>query len=95
MILLDTIKGKETERPPIWMMRQAGRVLPSYLKIKEKYSFWEMMQKPRITSYNVCYTKLLRTFIDFAKISISSLVTLLRLPLILKACWLTHILPGR
>ncbi len=50
MILLDTIKGKETERPPIWMMRQAGRVLPSYLKIKEKYSFWEMMQKPEVAA---------------------------------------------
>ena len=47
-LLIDTIKGNPGERPPVWMMRQAGRVLPSYLKIKEKYSFWEMMQKPDV-----------------------------------------------
>lgn len=49
-ILLDTLRGKESERPPFWFMRQAGRVLPSYLKIKEKYTFWEMMQDPKLGS---------------------------------------------
>lgn len=43
-ILLDTLKGKTTSRPPVWFMRQAGRVLPNYLALKEKHSFWEMMQ---------------------------------------------------
>jgi uroporphyrinogen decarboxylase len=47
-ILIDTLKGDSTSRPPFWFMRQAGRVLPSYLAIKEKYSFWEMMQDPKI-----------------------------------------------
>ncbi len=49
-ILLDTLQGKETQRPPIWYMRQAGRVLPNYMKLKEKYSFWQMMQKPEIAA---------------------------------------------
>lgn len=49
-ILLDTLKGKETERPPIWYMRQAGRVLPSYLQLKEKHSFWEMMQDKELAA---------------------------------------------
>ncbi len=49
-ILLKTLAGKETERPPFWFMRQAGRVLPSYLAIKEKYSFWQMMQQPEIAA---------------------------------------------
>jgi len=31
-------------------MRQAGRVLPSYLKIKEDYTFWQMMQNPEIAA---------------------------------------------
>lgn len=44
-ILLDTIQGKKSQRPPVWFMRQAGRVLPNYLKIKEKYSFREMMSE--------------------------------------------------
>jgi len=45
-ILLDTIRGNYHERPPVWFMRQAGRVLPSYLKLKEQHSFWEMMRNP-------------------------------------------------
>ncbi|WP_372931719.1 uroporphyrinogen decarboxylase [Mariniphaga sediminis] len=49
-ILLQTLKGKPTSRPPVWFMRQAGRVLPSYLKIKEKYSFWQMMQNPKVAA---------------------------------------------
>jgi len=49
-ILLDTLKGKETERPPIWFMRQAGRVLPNYLALKEKYTFWEMMQSKELAA---------------------------------------------
>lgn len=49
-ILLQTLKGNATSRPPVWFMRQAGRVLPSYLQIKEKYSFWQMMQNPDIAA---------------------------------------------
>ncbi|MDA3928473.1 MAG: uroporphyrinogen decarboxylase, partial [Prolixibacteraceae bacterium] len=49
-ILLDTLKGKTSTRPPMWFMRQAGRVLPSYLKIKEDYTFWQMMQNPEIAA---------------------------------------------
>jgi uroporphyrinogen decarboxylase len=47
-ILLKTLTGQATDRPPMWFMRQAGRVLPSYLAIKEKHSFWQMMQSPKI-----------------------------------------------
>ncbi len=49
-IFTDTLAGKKTERPPVWFMRQAGRVLPSYLKLKEKYSFWQMMQDPKLAA---------------------------------------------
>ena len=49
-IFLDTLKNKPTSRPPVWYMRQAGRVLPSYLKIKEKYSFWQLMQDPELAA---------------------------------------------
>ena len=31
-------------------MRQAGRVLPSYMKIKEDYTFWQMMQNAEIAA---------------------------------------------
>lgn len=49
-ILLKTLRGEKTERPPVWFMRQAGRVLPSYMKIKEDYTFWQMMQNPEIAA---------------------------------------------
>lgn len=49
-ILLKTLAGEKTERPPVWFMRQAGRVLPSYLKIKENYTFWQMMQKADVAA---------------------------------------------
>ncbi len=47
-ILLKTLAGEYTERPPFWFMRQAGRVLPSYMALKEKYSFWQMMKDPKL-----------------------------------------------
>ena len=50
MILLDTINGKQTSRPPVWFMRQAGRVLPNYNTLKEKYSFRELMHDPKLAS---------------------------------------------
>jgi uroporphyrinogen decarboxylase len=31
-------------------MRQAGRVLPSYMRVKENYTFWQMMQNPEIAA---------------------------------------------
>ncbi|QQS51284.1 MAG: uroporphyrinogen decarboxylase [Bacteroidota bacterium] len=49
-LLLKTLAGEATSRPPFWFMRQAGRVLPSYMAIKEKYSFWQMMQTPEIAA---------------------------------------------
>jgi len=49
-IFLDTLQKKETVRPPVWFMRQAGRVLPNYNALKEKYTFWQMMQNPELAA---------------------------------------------
>ena len=49
-IFLDTLHGKATSRPPVWFMRQAGRVLPNYLKLREKYSFTELMHTPALAA---------------------------------------------
>lgn len=45
-LFLRTLAGEKTERPPVWFMRQAGRYLPDYLVLKEKYSFFERVQNP-------------------------------------------------
>ncbi|NPA45443.1 MAG: uroporphyrinogen decarboxylase, partial [Chlorobi bacterium] len=49
-IFLNTLNGKSSERPPVWFMRQAGRVLPSYLKLREQYSFRQMMDNPELAA---------------------------------------------
>lgn len=49
-IFLDTINGKNTSRPPVWFMRQAGRVLPNYKALKERYSFAKMMETPQLAA---------------------------------------------
>ncbi len=49
-LLLRTLRGENTERPPVWMMRQAGRYLPDYMKLKEKYSFFERCQNPGLAT---------------------------------------------
>ena len=47
-LLLRALRGEEVERPPVWMMRQAGRYLPQYMKIREKYSFFERVETPEL-----------------------------------------------
>lgn len=47
-LLLRTLRGEQTERPPVWMMRQAGRYLPEYMVLREKYGFFERCQTPEL-----------------------------------------------
>ncbi len=36
------------DRPPVWLMRQAGRALPEYRALKEKYNFVQLVQNPEL-----------------------------------------------
>ena len=49
-LFLDAAFSKPTERPPVWMVRQAGRFMPQYWEIKNKYSFLEMCKTPEIAA---------------------------------------------
>src|ERR1700751_2217374 len=43
---LNACRCQKVDRPPVWLMRQAGRALPEYRKLKEKYNFLELVQTP-------------------------------------------------
>src|SRR6478672_6144057 len=47
-LLLKALKGEQVSRPPVWMMRQAGRYLPDYIKLREKYDFFTRVQTPEL-----------------------------------------------
>ncbi len=47
-IILRVLKGEKTERPPVWMMRQAGRYLPEYMALRNRYGFFERCQNPEL-----------------------------------------------
>ena len=47
---LKACRGLSVDRPPVWLMRQAGRCLPEYRALKEKYSFLELVQTPELAA---------------------------------------------
>src|SRR6267142_2696266 len=49
-LLLKALRGEAVSRPPVWMMRQAGRFLPDYLKLKAKYDFFTRIQTPELAT---------------------------------------------
>lgn len=49
-LLLRALRGEQTERTPVWMMRQAGRYLPEYMVLREKYGFFERCQTPALAA---------------------------------------------
>ena len=47
---LNACRCRPNDRPPVWLMRQAGRALPEYRKLKESHTFVELVQHPELAA---------------------------------------------
>jgi uroporphyrinogen decarboxylase len=48
--LLRALKCTNQDRPPVWLMRQAGRYLPEYRALRQRYSLWELFHEPELAA---------------------------------------------
>jgi uroporphyrinogen decarboxylase len=48
---LSAFNGSPVDRPPLWLMRQAGRYLPGYREVRAKHGFWDVCLNPELSTH--------------------------------------------
>lgn len=49
-LFLSACRAEKTPRPPLWLMRQAGRYLPEYREIRQHVTFLELCKTPALAA---------------------------------------------
>ena len=49
-LFLKALRGEPVKRPPVWLMRQAGRYLPEFMVLKNKFDFFTRCQTPELAT---------------------------------------------
>ena len=48
--MIAALRSEPTDRPPVWLMRQAGRYLPGYRGVRTEHGFWEVCHRPELST---------------------------------------------
>ncbi len=48
--LVAALRCEPTDRPPVWLMRQAGRYLPGYRAVRGDHGFWDVCHNPELST---------------------------------------------
>ncbi len=49
-LMVRALRAEPVPRRPIWLMRQAGRMLPEYRRLRERHSFLELCAQPELAT---------------------------------------------
>jgi uroporphyrinogen decarboxylase len=49
-LFMRAVRGLPVQRPPVWLMRQAGQYLPEHRELRSRYGIWKMINEPELAA---------------------------------------------